>query len=339
MFMIPYLKLKNAIKFIFTINLLLMSNLLWAQNENYNKYYEHIIKAEIFSAQNQYESAIKEYNQAFLKAYAFPDDVIEAIKLNQKLNNHAELHHLLNLLVESGYKPNNEVPLYIEEENQYLQLLQPTHIAIPEYKNHLDSLYNISIALPHQRTDVLKDNYLSVFKTLEFFITYSRKFSPIDEDESKSIYLQEVLWSSTKDLLLNLYYSGQDISRQITDSWNDDLLINCLIHSAQITNYKKEEYKLFLLAMVQQGNLHPYQYAIIIDDVERRMGNEQIYGTITDPIEFDGDIEKYRNTQKQISTIKNIKEVDQKRKEIFLPPLWVTAQKYNFKLPSNYKAS
>lgn len=334
---ISILSTKSIIKYFFIISLLLNYNSLFGQTENYKNYYKHIIKAQTFFFENQYESAIKEYDKAFLIAYPFPDDIVDAIKLHQKLENQVKINELLTLLVESGYKPNNEIYVYIENENQYFKHLRPTYISIPEYKEELDSIYNWYKKNTLQKIDISKDNYLSVFKSFEFLIMYVRKFASIDEDKSKSIYLQEVLWRSTKDLFLNLYHSGQDISRQNTNSWNDDLFVNCLIHSAQTTDYKKEEYQSFLLEMVKQGNLHPYQYAVIIDDVERRIGSEQIYGTITDPIEFDGDIEKYRNMQKQISTIKNIENVDERRKEVFLSPLRVTAKKYNLKLPENYK--
>lgn len=325
------------IRTLFLISLLFVYNSSFAQNENYNKYYKHIIKAQTLFFQNQYESAIKEYDKAFLNAYPFTDDIIDAIKLHQKVKNQDKIAELLKLLVESGYKTEDEIPVYINDNNQYFKHLKGTYISISEYKEELDSIYKLYRKDYLEKIDLSKDNYLSVFKSYEFLITYTRKFANIDTDESKSIYLQEALWRSTKDLFFNLYYSGQDISRQKTDSWNDDLFIACLIHSAQVIDYRKEEYQKFLLEMVKQGNLHPYQYAIIIDDVERRTGNEQIYGTITDPVEFDGDIEKYRSTQKQISSIKDIENVDERRKEIFLSPLWVTAKKYNFKLPNNYK--
>jgi len=41
-------------------------------------------------------------------------------------------------------------------------------------------------------------------------------------------------------------------------------------------------------------------------------------------------------TPRQISAIKEITKVDERRKAIFLPPLWVSAKKYSFKLPENY---
>lgn len=329
--------IKNIFSFFLITSLFVIHNNSFAQNKNYNNYYKHIINAQTFSSENQNEYAIKEYDQAFLNAYPFPDDIIDAIKLHQKEKNHVKINDLLKLLVKSGFKTENEIPAYIEEDNQFFKYLIPTHFPVSEYKNELDSIYKLHNKDYLKTIDISKDSYLSIFKSYEFFIVYTRKLANDDPDESKSIYLQEALWRSTKDLFLNLFHSKQDINRQETNSWNDDLFINCLIHSAQATTYKKDEYQKFLLEMVKEGNLHPYQYAIIIDDVERRSGKEQIYGTITDPIEFDGDIEKYRNTQKQISIIKNIETVDKRRKEIFLPPLWVSAQKYNLKLPLDYK--
>lgn len=330
------LYMNNFIKLCFIISLLFFYNFSFGQTEDYMNYYKHSIKAQTLFSQNQNESAIKEYDKAFLEAYPFPDDIIDAIKIHQELKNQVKINELLTLLVESGYKPDSEIPVYVEDENQYFKYIKPTYISIPEYKETLDSIHNLNLKDYQDNIDILKDNYLSVFKSYEFLIVHTRKFAS-KEDESKSRYLQKVLWSSTKDFLLNLYHSEQDISREKTDTWNDDLFINCLIHSAQVIDYRKDEYQKFLLEMVKQGNLHPYQYAIIIDDVERRLGNEQIYGTNTDPVGFDGDIEKYRNAEKQISSIKDIENVDERRKEIFLPPLWVTAKKYNFKLPENYK--
>lgn len=327
----------NLIKFLFFINLFFASNSSFAQSVNYDDYYKHTINAKILSSQDQVKSAIQEYEKAFSSAYAFPDDIIDVIKLHQKLKNENKIKELLKLLVKCGYKTENKIPVYVEDDNQYFKHIKPTYISIPEYKEELDSVYKLYRKDYLENIDLEKDNYLSVFKSYEFFITHTRKFASKEADESKFIYLQDVLWRSSKDLFLNLYNSGQDISRQNTDSWNDELFVNCLIHSAQTTDYRKEEYQEFLLQMVKIGNLHPYQYAIIVDDVERRLGNEQIYGTSTDPIEFDGDIEKYRNTQKQISKIKDIENVDKRRKEIFLPPLWASAKKYNYKLPNNYK--
>ena len=327
----------NIIKFIFFINLFFAFNSLFAQNVNYNDYYKHTINAKILSSQGLVSSAIQEYDRAFSSAYAFPDDIIDAIKLHQKLKDEIKIKELLKLLVKCGYKTENNIPLYIEDNNQYFKYIKPTYISIPEYKEELDTIYKLYRKGYLENIDLEKDNYLSVFKSYEFIIAHTRKLASNETDDSKLIYLQDALWRSTKDFFLNLYNSGQDISRQNTDSWNDDLFVNCLIHSAQTTDYKNEEFQEFLLQMVKIGNLHPYQYAVIIDDIEKRLGNEQIYGTAIDPIEFDGDIEKYRNTQKQISKIKDIENVDKRRKEIFLPPLWTSAKKYNYKLPNNYK--
>lgn len=329
--------MNNFIKFYFIISFLFFYNISLGQTKDYIKYYKHIIQAQTLSAQKQNKSAIEEYEKAFSQAYPFPDDIIDAIKIHQELKNQTEINELLKRLVKSGYKPNDEISVYVENENQYFKYIKPTYISIPEYKKTLDSIYYLHRKDYQNNIDIVKDNFLSIFKSYEFFIVNARKMVNTEEDQSKYEYLQNVLWSSTKDFLLNLYYSGQNINREKTDTWNDDLFIMNLIHSAQTVDYRKEEFQKFLLEMVKQGNLHPYQYAVIIDDVERNLGKEQIYGTNTDPVEFDGDIEKYKNTPKQISTINDIENVDQRRKEIFLPPLWVTAAKYHYKLPENYK--
>lgn len=280
--------------------------------------------------------AAQEYDKAFLTTFTFPDDSIEAIKVNEKLNNKDNINELLKLLVLSGYKRENAIPVYLEEDQHYFKASRETYLPIPQYQKELDSIYPLYRKEYLKHVDFTKDQYLALFKSHEFLITYTRKFATDTLDESKGQYLQETLWRSTKDLFFNVYHARQDINRQQTDSWNDDLFLNCLIHSAQTPTYKKEEYQQFLLEMVKVGNLSPYQYAIIIDDIERRLGNAQIYGTIIDPIEFDGDIEKYRNTPKQIFSIRDIDHVDERRKAIFLPPLWVSAKKFGFKLPEQY---
>lgn len=316
--------------------LFVFPTIIFAQQTDYTVYYTSINSAERLAVQNKEMQAAKEYDKAFQTAFPFPDDIIDAIKINGKIGNKDEVNKLLKLLVLSGYKKENEISAYIEEDNQYFKYSKETYAGIPTYQTALDSIYEQYRKDYLKNIDPIKDQYVSIFKSYEFLIIYARKLTNDNSEESKAIDLQNILWSSTKDLFLNLYHAGQDISRQHTDSWNDDLFINSLIHSAQTVNYRKDEYQAFLLKMVQLGNLSPYQYAVIIDDVERRLGNPQIYGTLTDAIEFDGDMEKYRNTPKQISAIKEINKVDERRKAIFLPPLWVSAKKYSFKLPENY---
>ncbi|UVD80114.1 hypothetical protein NWE55_02140 [Myroides albus] len=316
--------------------LLLLAPAVVAQNTTYTDYYTAINKAKQLAAEQQNKRATQAYNSAFETAFPFPDDIIDAIKLNGKLNNKAEVEQLLKLLVLSGYKKDNEIAVYLEEDQQYFKHRRDTYLAIPEYQDELDTIYPLHRQAYLKNVDFAKDQYLSMFKSHEFLITYTRKYANATANQSQGEYLQNTLWSSTKDLFLNLYHAGQDISRQQTDTWNDDLFLNCLIHSAQTPTYKKEEYQTFLFDMVKLGNLSPYQYATIIDDVERRLGNPQRYGTITDPVAFDGNIEKYRNTPKQISSIQDIKKVDERRKAIFLPPLWVSAKKFGFKLPEDY---
>lgn len=330
------MKSNTKINLVLFFILLMSTNRLLAQKKDYTTYYNLINKAQRLDAENNTKMAIQEYDKAFLIAFPFPDDIIDAIKVNEKLNNKDKINKLLKLLVLSGYKKESEIPVYLEEDQHYFKASRETYLPIPEYQKELDSIYPLYRNEYLRNIDFTKDQYLSIFKSLEFLITNTRKYTSHTTDQAQQLYLQEALWKSTKDLFLNVYNAGQDINRQQTDTWNDDLFINCLIHSAQITTYKKEEYQLFLLEMVKLGNLSPYQYAIIIDDTERRLGKDQIYGTITDPIEFDGNIEKYRNTIKQISYIKNIDKVDERRKKIFLPPLWISAKKNGFKLPEHY---
>lgn len=330
----------NKTKILIIFILFACNSVLYAQQEKYSEYYQKISEGMTLSAQKDYNSAVKKYEHAFSLAFPFPDDIIDALKIYSQLQRKEEINKLIDLLILSGYKRKQETAVYIEENESpitYISYSKNSYFPLNDYRLALDSIYEQSRAKRIENIDPSKEKYLLVFSQYEYLITYIRKSKTDPTNINYNSILHNNLWRTTKDFFLNLYYSNQDIQRIHTDSWNDDLFINCLIHSAQIVDYRKEEYQKFLFDMVKKGNLHPYQYAVIIDDVETRLGNNQTFGTKTDPIEFNGDIEKHRNTQKKISLIKKIDEVDKRRFEIFLPPLWVSAKKHNYVLPDDYR--
>lgn len=303
----------------FTIQII---NLVYSQS--YTNYYNEIAKAQICEAQKKYTEASIHYSIAFDIEYPFPDDIIDALRCIKHTGNTKSINGLIKLLINSGYKKKEETFLITD--------LSPNGVdhknifPLSEYRNCFDSLYPINRKIFEQQINKKNAQFLSTFKSLEMLWVQMRKRSTCD---SSFNYTSQLLHKTIRDLLYKIDESNINISRKHTNTWLDFRFIVCLIHSSQRIMDKHEETRFlsFLKKMVNEGNVHPKQYAMIADAVHSKISGETIYGEM---------LCNDNNNQLQFQTIADIENIDQRRAEIFLPPLWVKALRKNIELPKKY---
>lgn len=107
----------------------------------------------------------------------------------------------------------------------------------------------------------------------------------------------------------------------------DDMFILLLHGTAEFQNMW-DYFQPRLLADIKRGRFYPDSYALMFD--RRRLwveGKESWYGVLTDA--------GFPSTK--IGKIDDIKDVDKRREEIGLSPLWMQAEMAHQKLPEGYK--
>lgn len=289
----------------------------------YEEYYKDIIAAEVASAELDYNTALKYYEKAFSENYPYPDDIILAIKCCEKLHDDKKAHELISLLIMSGYKIENTIlPFSLCQELPYDNIFP-----IIEYQDYFNSIYEDVRRLYLKKID--KDNscLLSSFNTIEEFIISVRRELRSEED---MILLQDVSYNVVYELLIGLFENySEGMSRKHTDNWLDFKFIMSLIHTAQCTysdDEPREQFDLFLRTMVEYGNIHPKQYAMIIDGASNQVYGKAVYGEMLTRYDYN----------REFFPIANIEIIDSIRSKAYLSPLWVKAKGMQIPLPDNY---
>ncbi|SUB78511.1 hypothetical protein [Porphyromonas macacae] len=292
-------------------------------NNDYRDYYKSLVESKIDEANGKYEEAYKKYLVTLNSAYPFPDDIIATIRCCMKTQHKKDIPQLIKLLVQSGFKTEEETFPVLRKNNTMVDFYRT--FPIKEYAEYFYSIY------PQERKEYLtsdrelKSRILNSFSTLEYFIIQQRMMMPND------IAVQENSYKIVCDLLLNLENTDQDFSRLGTDTWLDQRFIVLLVHTAQYLfgiDYERfMRFDRFLWNMVLQGNLHAEQYGVIIDAAHFSKDGMSLFGNFLSSDE-DGNW--------MVSPVKNLESVDSLRASIFLSPLWVKAKLKNIKLPAGY---
>lgn len=290
---------------------------------DYRDYYKYLVESKINEANGKYEEAYKKYLVALNSAYPFPDDIIATIRCCMKTQHKEDIPQLIRLLVQSGFKTEEETFPVLRKNNTMVDFSRT--FPIKEYAEYFYSIY------PQERKEYLtsdrklKSRILNSFSTLEYFIIQQRMMMPNDNA------VQEDSYRIVCDLLLNLEGSDQDISRLGTDTWLDQRFIVLLIHTAQylfgVDDERFVRFNRFLWNMVLQGNLHAEQYGVIIDAAHFSKDRMSLFGN---------SLSSDEDNNLVISPVKNLESIDDLRASIFLPPLWVKAKLKNIKLPTGY---
>jgi hypothetical protein len=302
------------------ILLLLASNILSGQtsDKEYATYYTLCNEALVFKINKEYKKAVLKYGQAFEGILPFLDDLEELKACYKQLGDTAMVADVWRRMILAGFTATG---------TSYLIAPQPL---LTQWTNHVpddeqgiftkinyDSLHQVCIA----QADMEKHNYLQAIVTGECFAGAMRTYYA---DDSLLNVIEDAGYMTNGRLLINLLRSNYMPTRKESCLWNNRSFIAALMHIALTLKGKElDEFFDRLKHHVLIGNLYPAQYAVIYDSVY----NGEYYG-MGRRINDAGGIEA--------KPPKDIQNVDIRRAEIFLPPLWVWAKKTGFPLPSNY---
>jgi len=302
--------------------------------QNYISYYQICNKALELKIKGNYEASIKLYESAFKKYYPFVKDLNELRNCYLLVNKNKLAYKITKRMILSGYKfgtksflihPNQAITEIIDNK------LENDTISLKKIKKEYSSLRK-----KHSKNiDKEKDKYLSVIASLDRFVGAMR--NKYRDDEINEDFVSEAGFSTMAELFLNLLESDMIPDRQQSDAW-DDQLKGALVHISLIINDLNKE-KIFLAKLkdhVIKGNLEPEQFAIIYDQIYTRKWHNKnsYYGMTFEMIDFINDPSKI---QLKIKLPEDVVNIDNKRSNIYLPPLWVWAEQKKYQLPEEYK--
>lgn len=174
------------------------------------------------------------------------------------------------------------------------------------------------------------DIYLTSFCIMEQHIVEQRKLM---YSQNADIAHIGYLWIPSIHFMLNLYKAPINISRDKSNIWENERFITAIVHMAQVAHATDNElfqkYNDFLRRMIDQGNLHPLQYAKILE-ILKEDSSLSLYGE-----SYNFNMETFEI--EKIKELVNPENVDSLRANIHLAPLWVEAKIMNYRLPNNYK--
>ena len=299
------------------------------QQNDYSKYYKQCNTAFVAMQKGDYGKSIEIYNRTFDEFYAFIDDLDNLRKCYLSIERKDEAYLVMKKMVQHGFKFKNNS--YLVSSRTAISGMKDTRLNdSPELVMKLKQNYGSLRKQFLKKINYDKDKYLSVYGNLDRFVGYCRP-------KDKGDLISDIGFTSISELFLNYLDSEFIPSRSESDSWDDQLNI-ALVHMAlSLKNETQEEFFLEKLReMVIKGNLSPVQYAVLFEciHVRNRKNSNSYYGMyFLAPEKF----EDPSNIQFEILTPEDIGNIDQRRSDIFLPPLWSFAKHKNYKLPEKYK--
>ena len=291
---------------------------------SYSKYYEKTINAYSNMAEGNYTMAVKLYEEAFADNDPFPDDLANLRDCYLALGDTTNAVNCVKRMVACGWQLQETYPVIdFKPLGNRIGAFDSTQIA------YITSIYPTLRQNYLQHIDLDKNAYLERIVLNEIFCQEIRDGELMDDKGKSAVFAQNAV--NLCELLKN-----KELNRNKVDVWNSILLQVALVHCAKsigLKEYGREalypDFMALLKKEVLKGNLHPEIYASVYDIVYWFNYNKSYYGRQTS---FDPETEKRFCVE-----IEDVDEVDKRRAEIGLPPVWVFCKKYNIALPKNYQ--
>jgi hypothetical protein len=310
-----------------------LSILCWHANgqnlHDYRKYNDLTAQATVAHATGDYRKCIDFYKLAFLENYPFPDDIKQAAMVYLLMDNKDSAYLCLQQMVLHGWKLTEKLPLVFPNYPMIGTRENFLNIKDTMLENKLQTEYSILRDEYIKQVDYKLNKYLEYIMYHESFCEMLRRGEDLPEEEGQR--LAEHAWIQQKQLFVNLLKSNNEFSRYKIDAWTSNFMEIAIIHIAQ--SVEKEEFEYFFDLLKQEvfkGNIHPALYATCYDAcyAEWHDWKESYFGQQT-AFGDDGQI--------HCLPVKDIKNVDVRRAEIGLPPLWAWCKLHHIELPMNYK--
>jgi tetratricopeptide (TPR) repeat protein len=301
------------------------------QEDNYINYYRTCNEALKYKVKKNYTYAIELYQKAFNEKFPFPDDVKHLISCYLSQGDTTSALQTIRLLIKSGYKLDHNLPFLIENGER----ISSNNPLVLSGNFKLDSLLLLK-EYDSLRSEFLINNnkevneYMKAITELEFIVGKLRTYASSKKEWEM---LGDRSFRMKTHYLMNLLKSNLDLSRKHTDFWNDEYFIMALIHTVQdLCDDGPDSMLNDILNLLEKhmlkGNLHAQQYIIILDDVYyiKHKFKKSLYGT---SIRLSGN-------NKYMVKIEDIKNVDNRRYNLFVPPLWIQYHNEEHLLPKDY---
>ena len=274
-------------------------------------------------AARNFRQAAELYEEAFSESYPFPDDFANLRDCYLALGDTTGALNCVKRMIACGWQLNETYPVIGREsiENN-IGNFDTTQIS------HLTSIY------PTLRLNYLQQIVPSKNAYLERIVLNEIFCQEIRDGEFAKKLSSAVFVQNTYDLCELL--KNKDLDRKEVDVWNHSLFLITLVHCAKsvcLTKFKDDTLFSNLMDLlkeeVMKGNLYPDVYASVYDIVYWFNHNKSYYGrqVSVDPktgIRFCVEIE-------------DVGDVDKRRAEIGLPPVWAFCKKFDITPPVNYQ--
>lgn len=291
---------------------------------SYIPYYDKTISAYSNMAARNFRQAAELYEGAFSESYPFPDDLANLRDCYLALGDTANALNCVKRMISCGWQLKETYPVIgCESIENRIGDFDTAQI------NYLTSIYPTLRQNYLQQIVPYKNAYLERIVLNDIFGQEIRDGEFAKKGLSNAAFVQ-----NTYDLCELL--KNKDLDRKEVDAWNHSLLLISLVHCAKsisLTKYKNDT--LFsnlmdlLKAEVMKGNLYPDVYASVYDIVYWFKHKKSYYGR---QVSFDPKTGKHFCVE-----IEEVGDVDKRRAEIGLPPVWAFCKKYNITPPVNYQ--
>jgi hypothetical protein len=302
------------------LSVLVGTNSMHAQNttRNYAAYYHLCNEALIHRVNYEWEQAIAKYEEAFAKYYPFIDDLKDLKYCYRQVGDTTMVADVWRRMILTGFTLEGTSYLI---SNASLKSKWTTQI-LPEEQAFFERVpYDSLRQAFFKQVNIEKHKYLQAIVTAECFVGFMRSYYADDENCD---LIEHAGFTTNGRLFVNLLKSDYIPSRMETNFWEEEIFASALIHIALSLKGKElTEFFTLLKQHLLNGNLYPAQYASVYD----RAHEGAYYGM---SLEFNEELQKVVPIPP-----KDIQNVDARRAEFFLPPLWVWFKKLNVQFPGN----
>lgn len=309
--------------------LLFFINILYAlpAQTSYQVYYVKTTNAYVKMADNNYGEAVKLYEDAFSdNYYPFSDDLANLRDCYLAIGDTARAFECVKRMIACGWTLEEKLPV----------------VDYRHFNNDMGAFDSTRILAIRGMFPSLRQEYLKKIDNEENAYWERIVYNEVLCVQTRLRFGQkkaDYAWLTNLDEAIILL-KNKELNREKIDAWNGIFALMALVHLAQSTTVYSHNKKvcdsLFYQLMdllkkeVIRGNLHPDNFAVIYDAAYSYRHGKSYYGR-----------ELTLNPKTGLRScfpVEDVDNVDARRAEIGLPPIWAFCKKYDITPPVNYKS-
>ncbi|MDR0619644.1 MAG: hypothetical protein LBG17_07080 [Bacteroidales bacterium] len=309
-----------AIMFLFiVINTVLHS-------QNYKEYYQLTATAQTHYVRKEYKEAIEKFKIAFNMFYPFFEDVEIMKKCYLAAGDKESAYQAQCEMVLCGYKIDDTMPVIYPTTPVLIYHHQDVDLGDSLLEQQFFTIYP---ELRNQYESHIDPELNKYMEACIYFEIYTRIMRQQAASKSTKQLIQTAGFNTEKTIFMNLLRE-KDIPRFKVSAWTYFNTFGMLIHTAQFTTKDDyEEYFKLLWQQVEKGNLHLDNYVTCFDNIYAEMNKfKKCY--------YGRQCELKKDGKMHVLPVDDVKDIDNRRTKIGLPPLWVQCKQYNLVPPAGY---